>query len=108
MAAIDAIFDGLPARPRFHLETSSLTLSRALLLGSDTVTLMTRSEVQPDLDAGILVNLHGPFLDDVLPKGVTTRSDWLPTRAHVAFLEGLRDITARPRQDRQPSSGAPL
>ncbi|MBI1218592.1 MAG: LysR family transcriptional regulator [Rhodobacteraceae bacterium] len=97
---IEAIFDGVEARPRFHLETSSLTMSRALLLSSDTITLMTRSEVQYDLDRGILAGLPCPFLDNVLRKGVTTRNDWLPTRAHTAFLDCLRDITAQARHDR--------
>lgn len=90
---IEALFDGAKTRPRFHLETSSLVMSRALLLGSDTLTLMTRSEVQHDLDLGILAGLRCPSLDDVLLKGVTTRSDWLPTRAHADFLDCLRETT---------------
>ncbi|TBU96749.1 hypothetical protein DNK44_03795 [Pseudomonas dryadis] len=93
---IEATFDGARTRPGFYLETSSQTMSRTLLLGSDTITLMTRSEAQYDLGLGILTELHCPYLDDVLCKGVTTRSDWMPTRAHTAFLEGLREITARP------------
>ena len=97
---IEAIFNGLLTRPCFHLETSSLTMSRALLLSSDTITLMTRSEVQYDLDHGVLVELHCPCLDDVLLKGVTTRSSWLPTRGHTAFLDCLREITAQPRRTR--------
>jgi LysR family transcriptional regulator of gallate degradation len=90
---IEAIFDGARTRQGFHLETSSQAMSRTLLLGSDTITLMTRSEVQCDLDLGVLSELHCPFLDDILFKGVTTRSNWLPTQAHTAFLEGLREIT---------------
>lgn len=97
---IEAIFDGMHTRPRFQLETSSLTMSRTLLLSSDMITLMTRLEVQYDLDRGILAELRCPYLDDVLLKGVTTRSDWLPTRAHTAFLDCLREITAQSRRDR--------
>lgn len=97
---IEALFDGMRARPRFHLETSSLTMSRTLLLSSDTITLMTCSEVQCDLDLGILVRLPCSYLNDVLLKGVTTRRDWLPTRAHTAFLDCLRETTAQPRRDR--------
>ncbi len=92
---IEAIFDGVQPRPHFHLETSSLTMSRALLLSSDTITLMARSEVQYELGLGILAGLRCPYLDDVLLKGVTTRADWLPTRAHAAFLDCLRESTAR-------------
>lgn len=95
----EAIFSGTQMRPHFHLETSSLSMSRALLLSSDTITLMARSEVQHDLDIGILIELRCHCLDDVLPKGVTTRSDWLPTCAHTAFLDCLREITARSRHE---------
>jgi LysR family transcriptional regulator of gallate degradation len=91
---IESIFEGLQARPRFNLETSSLGMGRALLMGSDAVTLMTRSEVQSDLDLGTLVALRCSYLDDVLLKGVTTRRDWLPTQAHTAFIECLRASTA--------------
>jgi DNA-binding transcriptional LysR family regulator len=97
---IEAIFDGIQPRPCFHIETSSLTMSRALLLNSDTITLMTRSEVQYDLDHGVLTELRCPYLDDVLLKGVTTRSNWLPTQGHTAFLDCLREITAQSRHDR--------
>ncbi|WP_077038267.1 LysR family transcriptional regulator [Pelomonas sp. KK5] len=90
---IEAIFKGLKAHPSFHIETSSLSMSRAMLLGSDTITLMTRSEVQHDLKLGILCQLHCPWLSDMLPKGVTTRSDWLPTQAHTDFVECLREST---------------
>ncbi len=98
---IEAIFEGTTSHPRFNLETSSLGMGRALLMGSDAITLMTRSEVQNDLDRKLLVSLDCPFLDDVLFKGVTTRRDWLPTQAHTAFIECLRDSTAR-----SPAAGA--
>lgn len=90
---IEAIFETTQTRQDFHLETSSQAMSRALLLGSDAITLMTGSEAQCDLDLGVLSELHCPFLDETLFKGVTTRCDWLPTQAHSAFLEGLREIT---------------
>jgi DNA-binding transcriptional LysR family regulator len=100
---IEAIFEGVETRPRFNLETPSLMMSRAVLLTSDTVTLMTRSEVQYDIDRGILAQLPSTLLDNVLLKGVTTRSDWLPTRAHNAFLDCLRQTTAKVNRD--PTEG---
>ncbi len=67
---IDAIFEGVQTRPHFHLETSSLTMSRSLLLSSDTITLLPRSEVQYDLDLGVLAELRCPCLGgDMLVKG---------------------------------------
>lgn len=96
---IEAIFEIEKMRPRFNLETSSLTMSRAFLLCSDTLTLMTRSEVQPDLDLGLLSSLPCAFVNNILRKGVTTRKDWLPTAAHTAFLDCLREITSEVRYD---------
>lgn len=92
---IERIFEGREARPKFLLETPSLAMCRALLMDHDTVTLMARSEVQSDLDLGVLVALPCSFLDTVLDKGLTTRADWLPTAAHEAFIKRLRQVTAQ-------------
>lgn len=91
---IEEIFEEVATRPDFTLETSSLTMSRAFLLCSDTLSLMARSEVQSDLDLGILTSLHCTFLTKVLRKGITIHGNWLPTEAHKAFLDHLRDVTS--------------
>lgn len=103
---IEAIFEEMDARPRFQLETPSLAISRAFLLDLDTVTLMTRSEVQADLERGILTSLPCRFLDGPLRKGVTTRSDWLPTQAHEAFLDCLRAVTSELKHQPVPLAKA--
>lgn len=92
---IEALFKGLAQRPRFRLETSSVTLSRALVLDSDTLTIMGSCEVQRDVERGLIARLPCPLLDDVLLKGITTLHGWLPTRAHTAFLDCLREITTQ-------------
>ncbi|MCD7058621.1 LysR family transcriptional regulator [Pelagibacterium xiamenense] len=97
---IEKIFDALGRKPRFPLETPSLAVIRAFLLDFDTITLMTRSEVQGDLDRGILVSLPTRFLGTKLRKGLTTRSDWLPTEAHEAFLNCLRSVASELDYDR--------
>lgn len=99
-ARIEAIFEKEPTRPAFKLETPSLTMSRAFLLCSDTLTLLTRSEVQIDLELGILKSLRCSFLTNALRKGVTTRGDWLPTEAHRAFLECLREVTSETQHNK--------
>ncbi len=91
---IEALFSGCATRPNFHLETSSLTLSRALVVASNTLTIMMRSEIQHDFDDGGLVQLRYPVLDDVLMKGVTTNRGWLPTRPHTEFVDCLRKTTS--------------
>ncbi len=100
---IEQIFENSPQKPRFQLETSSLTMSRAFLVSSETLTLMTRSEVAHDLESGTLIDLPCPFLENVLKKGVTTRTDWLPTRAHADFLDHLRDVTRAPMRRPAPT-----
>lgn len=87
---IEDIFATTGKSPNFHVETSSLTMSRALIMTSDTITLMTKSEVQPDLNLGNLAQLNCDFLESHLVKGLTTRANWLPTEAHLHFLSCLR------------------
>jgi LysR family transcriptional regulator of gallate degradation len=91
---IEALFHETQRPARFMLETSSPSMCRALLLRSDMITLMTRSEVQADLHFGVLVDVSTTYFDDVLLKGVAIRKDWLPTQAHLAFLDCLREATA--------------
>ncbi|WGR61480.1 LysR family transcriptional regulator [Paracoccus ferrooxidans] len=105
---IEEIFADEPVRPKFHLETSSLTMIRSLLLSSETVTLMTRSELQNDVELGVLKVLPCKFLDNVLLKGVTTRNDWLPTAAHNAFLDCLREVTGKTSHAGKPDSGSAI
>lgn len=92
----DDLFQNLAEKPRLAIETSSLPTLRALLAGSDLVTVMTKSEVSFDLANGLLTCLDFPLNATLPPKGVTTRSGWLPTEMHAKFLELLRDHTSRP------------
>ncbi|WP_372833126.1 LysR family transcriptional regulator [Puniceibacterium confluentis] len=92
---IDGLFRGLDAEPKRNIESNSLTYARALLLGSDMITLMSRSEVQLDASLGAVQCLPCPNLDAITRKGLTTRSDWLPTEVHGQFVDCLRATTAR-------------
>ncbi|SLN22937.1 HTH-type transcriptional regulator CynR [Aquimixticola soesokkakensis] len=96
---IEALFDSCEKRPSFNIETSSISTCRALLLRSDMVTVMTRSEVQLDVSLGILDSLPCRYLDAIPPKGVSTRADWLPTAAHDTFLDCLRAVTSDTQHD---------
>lgn len=98
---IDGIFAGMDETPRCTVESNSLTYARALLIGSDMITLMSRSEVQLDASLGTVECLSCPKLDAVNRKGVTTRSDWLPTEVHRQFLECLREATAGTNHERE-------
>lgn len=91
---IEQIFDGLERKPRFNVETSSLTASRAFMLSSDLITVMTRSEVQIDASFGMMESLPCPKLTANPAKGVATRLDWLPTTVHDEFIACLREVTS--------------
>ncbi len=93
---IDAAFRPTRLRPTFCLETSSPTLSRALLLTADTITLMTRSQAHQDVECGLLVELPCVDFHEVLYSGVTTRTAWVPTQVQGAFLHALRAVAAYP------------
>ena len=97
---IAAIFDKAGKTPDFRLETSSLTTIRALLIKSDVITVMTRSETQLDESLGIIECRPCDSLDALPPKGVTTLADSLPTEAHRAFLDCLRKVTAQSHHER--------
>lgn len=91
---IEQLFHGLGRKPRFNVETSSLTASRAFMLSSDLITVMTRSEVQIDASFGMMESLPCAQLTANPPKGVATRADWLPTSVHEEFIACLRKVTS--------------
>lgn len=91
---IEALFDGLDAKPHFNIETRSLATSRALLMNSDLITLMTRSEIRIDTQLGLVSALPCKDLRAIPPKGIATRANWLPTPVHAEFLDVLRRVTA--------------
>ncbi|UCM29531.1 LysR family transcriptional regulator [Pseudomonas sp. PS1(2021)] len=91
---MEAAFEQAESRPACCVETSSCSMTRALLLGSDSVTLMTATEALADLDLGVLVELSCGGFDAMLMKGIMTRSDWVPSTEQSVFLDTLRGITA--------------
>ena len=91
--SIDRVFADAGIEPRCNIEVSSLNCARALLLESDMVTVMSRSETRLDAKLGTLAFLPCPELDTVSPKGLSTRSGWLPTDGHRQFLNCLREVT---------------
>ncbi|WP_417720785.1 LysR family transcriptional regulator [Salipiger sp.] len=93
-AAFEDLFTGTGLVPRGNIEVGSLNCARAILLESDMVTVMARSEIRLDLRLGTLVSVDCPALENPTQKGVTTRSDWLPTEGHLQFLDCLRRETA--------------
>ena len=100
--------EGTPTRDRFErlmaarpdrrrhglIESSSQILIRGLLKGSDRLTLISRQQVQFEVDIGHLVILDF-VIDDLREIGLTFRRNWQPTEVQLAFLERLRAVAAR-------------
>jgi DNA-binding transcriptional LysR family regulator len=93
---IEQLFEGMEL-PHFNIETRSLATSRALLMKSNLITVMTRSEIQIDMELGMLRGLPCTGLKAIPPKGIATRMNWMPTPVHAEFLEVLRSVTADKR-----------
>jgi LysR family transcriptional regulator, regulator for genes of the gallate degradation pathway len=91
-ALIVAIGAAAPAQP---IECNSLVAARALLMGSDRLLMLSRHQVQYELQAGHLVTLEHPMGDITRPIGLTVRVDWHPTRLQDVLLDQLRTEAKR-------------
>jgi DNA-binding transcriptional LysR family regulator len=89
----EAIFKkGVP--PLHSVETHSLLTILVLLGSGDRIALMTMSEFALDRQLGNqLVALDYPVNETPAEIGVTTRSDWEPTRLQRTFFDFLRSQT---------------
>lgn len=75
--------------PRVPIECGSVMTIRQLLIQSEFLTLLSVDQVALELDAGLLVEI-GRAPDDVNRSiGLTTRSDWRPTRMQRYFMAAL-------------------
>lgn len=92
--AFDTLFADLKTPPRTSTETSSLVLTRAIVIESDRLALLSRRQIAIEEREGILCCI--PVSADVANRisrrtiGVTMRDDWLPSRLQQSFLEHLR------------------
>lgn len=78
---------------------------RGLLLEDDWLTLMSRDQFLFERRAGRLAEIGsaGPQLRRQI--GMTTRSDWYPTRAQSAFVQTLRQVCAERVQPADAQGG---
>jgi DNA-binding transcriptional LysR family regulator len=92
--AFARMFAGLPRQPRVSIETTSLSIYRSILTGSDRLTLMSRLAAQASESAELAVL---PFRSPHLRRqdGVASRVDWHPTEVHLRFLQLLRGEARR-------------
>lgn len=88
---VDNILATLPHPPRLVMETSSLAMIMAMLVESDCITLMARSQIRHAYPNNEMVALAVVAPDAGRTVGLTTRADWLPTAVQAAFVDHLRE-----------------
>jgi len=88
-AAIDSILARLPGDPPLVVETSSLPMMMAMLVESDCITLLSRSQILEAYPASEMVALELQTPEAARTVGYTIRTEWLGTPVQQAFLEQL-------------------
>ncbi|MDR6759380.1 DNA-binding transcriptional LysR family regulator [Mycoplana sp. BE70] len=97
-AAFDALFEGSGTPPSASIETSSLVLTRAIILESDRLSMLSRRQIAIEERENLLSCV--PVTKEVQSRlgsrtiGITMRENWLPSRLQATFLECIRDAAA--------------
>lgn len=90
---IDSYFAGMTDQMNFAVETSSISVIRALVANSDRVSVLSRHEVDFD-ERTRLFSVLPVRIGPRSVKGITMRANWLPTALHTKFVDLLRLHTA--------------
>ncbi|MDQ7981043.1 LysR family transcriptional regulator [Paraburkholderia sp. SARCC-3016] len=88
---IDSIFARLQSKPSIVVETSSLAMMMAMLVESDCITLLARSQIGEAYPGSELVALELDTPEARRAVGYTVRADWLSTAVQEAFISLLRE-----------------
>ncbi len=94
------IFDraGVP-RPDAPIQCGSVALIRGVLAQSDFLTLLSRTQVSAEIEAGLLIQIRSCIPDTPRAIGAITRRDWHPTELQKRFLTILRQVGAKQASD---------
>lgn len=90
-SVIDSIFARLPVKPPLVVETSSLAMMMAMLIESDCITLLSRSQIREAYSGSEMVALELEMPEASRAVGFTVRTDWLGTAIQQAFVGHLRE-----------------
>lgn len=85
-----ALFAG-NSQPAAPIDCGSVMTIRGILIDSDFLTLLSPDQVALELTGGVLTMIGQPFEGATRSIGVTTRSDWRPTRMQARFIDLLFD-----------------
>ncbi len=83
--------NGVPL-PKHTIETGSTSVIRTVLMGSDRLTAVSRTQIHHEEKHGLLKTLKLATNVPKRPIGVVTRTDYVPTPAITALLKHLRDV----------------
>lgn len=99
-------FHGLFAkqrRPVTDIVTTSRAITRAVIAGSNRLTLLTRHEARSEEALGVMRVLPFACKIPAPAYGVATRMDWAATTTQQQFLEILRDLASETGIPAQPA-----
>lgn len=87
----DALFEEQDKHPNMLIETSSLSTIRAILACSNRLALVSRHEIEMDEQLNLLTVL--PWKPSFPPahKGISIRTNWLPTPIQTQFVNILKE-----------------
>jgi LysR family transcriptional regulator of gallate degradation len=74
------------------VETGSHSVMRGLLLGSDRLTIISRTQVERDVRLGYLACINVDLADSGREIGITHLPGWLVSEAQARFLQILRAV----------------
>ncbi|TCM16458.1 transcriptional regulator /LysR family transcriptional regulator [Novosphingobium sp. PhB165] len=80
------------APPKLRIECGSLLVIRGLMLEGDWLTLLSPDQFLFEARAGLLTRIFGGGLTLQRRIGITTRTDWQPTKLQAAFVETFRQV----------------
>lgn len=81
--------------PSSYVETDSLMVVRSLLLESDRIALVSKSQVYLDEKLGLLKIVPIDLKTPLRPIGIVTRADFSPTPNLVKFLTRLQKVASK-------------
>lgn len=84
-------FSDTESYPQKLIETSSQILVREILLGSNKLAILSKHQVQRELNEGKFTILDFPSFSHSRPIGLTFRQNWHATELQKSFISLLRD-----------------